>query len=1175
MSVKVYQAETGVLLPLRRLLPGDTLDVLRADIEAVSSVPVQAQILLTSNSLSAKQSMVPDWIASQNDEVLFLFNRLALDPKGGEMHVHMSIDIEPPVPTDAVVGIKIKSPLESHMSIEECQESFINAFGEHISYGQALLKIANKHAATCDRLMEEQLVQLEALKVAMKNLGIHRRGAIDSFDNFIGSAQRQCLKHSELLHNIPMDLQTLNQIPIHGAVTTEYKHLDDYIPKTKLYVWIDSCKIEHEDLVNSTQRFSSTINDIRDGIRFDSLEPDDLSKLMAKLDLLLGNVKKMASQMEARQQILERDFTRVETILADISNGPSSQVNERFEALEHLYDIHLNEYIPEITRYDRQIRETVVFFSDSKAHSTHVLKTKLLEVSNQQSLIASVPQTISTLTAALKAQADAFVQIQHVHRMAPAWGAALIEVVRRKEHTKVFVVKAKEMLDILTRFRIQEERRRETFNTEIIRYIPRNLLQGLDEKPPMCILSISGAEGSLPNLTRDDISAFSQLVSSIRATQDPPSIQASDSISKLQATMVRMAPQIDAIPLDFEKLAAKSSFCGQIAKLEAQNANLVAAITELRVSGDPASHTSTPTRHPSFSDTTSTSHFTKQEEKIKAYEERIKSLESLLQKNYASGGLTGPGHTVDWKAVKAMEAQLENMSAEQVMLTEKCRSLQGQLDQAGQENTKLSVLYKNLCETAEKTLAEKQEVEAQIDSLENKHNKMQSFLGEMREHLEGCSQTLRRDTPLEADKGREEQTPVQEHHWKTQPTTMDGLRRCMRELRDDVLWHAATLESMKNSMHDSQDDSDCTQSVAGEIVTLIQRLGEVEERHRIAESDLTVAQAHEAVLEAELESLRVLYERAEGHVGTAKQQRKEQQEQHASDLQCLRDKLKQQVEQYEAAVASINHLRLELAAAQLELRQIQGQVVEAGETQREHHRQAVDGLHTQIQRQSQRHIAELAAEVVRREASSVACSQVRQMRDQIENWNIVCSLGLKHATVCMDALVQLVRYILPDGKAELLVDSNDGGVHGRQCNGLLAPYNPTSNYREQPPSAKTNSDCDDLAAIPQFVQHYDSILKEMHARVASAGAFMDVDNSLHKIEQKWQELSYRAENRVAFQDFKINDLALFLPARNQIAWSAFNVDTPNYFLDHQSSTMFVEKNPTARLDSSLYHRHCQ
>ncbi|KAH6576301.1 hypothetical protein BASA62_001499 [Batrachochytrium salamandrivorans] len=70
---------------------------------------------------------------------------------------------------------------------------------------------------------------------------------------------------------------------------------------------------------------------------------------------------------------------------------------------------------------------------------------------------------------------------------------------------------------------------------------------------------------------------------------------------------------------------------------------------------------------------------------------------------------------------------------------------------------------------------------------------------------------------------------------------------------------------------------------------------------------------------------------------------------------------------------------------------------------------------------------------------------------------------------------------------------------------------------------------------------------------------MDVDNSLHKIEQKWQELSYRAENRVAFQDFKINDLALFLPARNQIAWSAFNVDTPNYFLDHQSSTMFVEK----------------
>ena len=73
---------------------------------------------------------------------------------------------------------------------------------------------------------------------------------------------------------------------------------------------------------------------------------------------------------------------------------------------------------------------------------------------------------------------QAFSQLLHVHRIAPSWGTALIEIVRRKEYLKTFFAKATEMAEILGKFRLLEEKRRENFNNEISRYLPNGMIKG-------------------------------------------------------------------------------------------------------------------------------------------------------------------------------------------------------------------------------------------------------------------------------------------------------------------------------------------------------------------------------------------------------------------------------------------------------------------------------------------------------------------------------------------------------------------------------------------------------------------------------------------------------------------------------------------------------------------------
>ncbi|KAI8924046.1 hypothetical protein BC831DRAFT_467737 [Entophlyctis helioformis] len=1169
-DIRVYLAETGQQLPLRKLSATHRLDDVRSEIEAIASLPVNAQILLTSTGMLMKQEILTEWLSAPQADVerIFAFNRQSLDPRNAIDHqaaVQMSIDIEPPVPAEAVTGIKAIQPLGPSASAEDRAQSFINAFRVHADYGKALVKTAKKHIATCDSLMQEQAIQVEALLVAIRNLQMHSKRAFDAFDGFYTHAQKEFSKHANLLQSFPIDLQTLAQIPVHQAFMTESKTLDDFVPKKKLFQWADNCRLAHDQLVARTAQLQELVNHARSEA-IDELDQNDYDA--ARLESLIGIGQDIVSRMEARQLVLERDLLRVEAALADMRANPSPESEDRFQALQHLYDIHCTEYIPEMTRHDRQVRETVVFFSDYKANLTYAIRTRLLAVAQHQSSIAMVPQELAAVTSALNSQSQAFMQLLHVHRIAPAWGAALVEIVRRKEYVKVFVSKAREMADVLSRFKAQEERRRENFRAEIARYLPNGVVQGLDDLLPACEISVSNTKDSLPQLGRDDIIAFEQLVASIRGNQDPKSASSSDAVSKLQATMVKMSSQVDSIAVDFEKIVAKTGFSERLSRLEDENAKLKAEIAELRTTGSSSQSTALD-RHQHAND-----HMAKQEDTIRAYEMRIKNLEQLLHQNYSvyqsetDGARFGQ---TDKKAatparVQELEERLEQVTQAKEDLEFKIAQQAFKIEQNGQQNVELTGLYQKMCDAYDRVFGEKQVLESEANLLKTRLNKLKDFLVEIQEHLEACSKTLRAEpaATTETTETSETHSPTTQVHDQAQPpvhqpnqdtgnsdraelsptlhpgrrasqVTIDGVRRQMRILHDDVLWHAALMASMRNSMQDSHDGSEGAQSVAGEMVSLIQRLNEAETRLRTTEADLTAAEAREAVLEAELSSLKIHHQRAEASLATLKQRDKEAAarasqlgdelalaKQHVADLQA-----KRVADEHELA-----HLKTEVDAAKESARELRERNAKLAE-------QARESALAMAELQQ----AAFAAQASAAQSTEVLKSDLALMREQIEDWSIVCRLGLEQAATSIDALMRVMHLALDDATVQDLVN---GDEH------ILDEFLALSEHGSLAHAHESGD-------MESFIRKYGQAVKDAYSKSVAMNAYLNIGDSVSALESRWTRLADTAKRRVAFGGFQPNDLVLFLPTRNPIAWAAFNLNAPHYFLDTSSSPEFAER----------------
>ncbi|KAJ3182175.1 oligomeric, coiled-coil, peripheral membrane protein [Gaertneriomyces sp. JEL0708] len=1204
-KLKVYEACSGVQLPTNPLAHIGTVQELQREIEPLTLVPVNAQILLASDGTQLKSDAT---LQADDDEIsVFIFDRRQLNANEGPRRPALP-DVDPPVPLSVISTISISSnaPLS-----DRCQ-AYLDAFGSHVHYGRMVIRTANNHLNIYQRLLQELKAQEEALNAALANLGGHSRRACDLFDMFYLDAQRLLPQHTARLQSVSTDLQLIRRIPVHPKIAGGEKCLSDFVPEDKVIKWAERCGTAHEQIVRKIAARAEGMRMIKSATDDQLGQPLEIN--LPQLESLYSEVEGAKSNLSTRQQRLERDLIKVQELLSDSPAGGESA--NKLTSIDHLHSIHSREYLPDITKIETSMRKVVHVLIEAKLNASQQLMGRLQQISYLQMKISDVAASTDSLYTSLETQVGAFDQLLRVHRMPAAWAVGLVEIVRRKEFARTFIAKSKDMADVLRNFRSLESSRRESFQNEIGRYLPSGVILGLDDPPPACSVHLSHTTDTLPNIARMDITEFEKTVSNIQipiASSDTAlsasQMQANNPVTKVISAMVTVTRKVDNIAADFDKIVARSGLSDRLLRLEEENGRLRA-----QLAGEPRPLSRAPSASEAYQQSVQ-NETAGLRNKIAEYESRLAELDMYRQKQE--------------------EAEMRFAAIEVALREEQQQNIQLNrlLDGIAQENAALQR------EKEEATVAR----DARTFATEAEGDKMSHVFDEVQATLNSCMRTLRRDPSHEQDVGRHED-----------PATPDTIRRTLRDLQDDILCHVAELDGLKQVVGEPGDESVGSETLDAEVVALARQVatlrGDVERSslhiHALQEQ-LTATEAREAILEAELMSLRTLHTRAENDLVTLRatlelrateltectlalqgaEERFAEEAQRADSVNEELARSKTQLASVEQALYKSNieadncqkdcdELRSELQMLKEQLRTVELELVTArttAESARVADKQKIDVLFSQKAEcdaecvELKKELAELHQKVLDLEQEAACISSEKEAQMKAEKILNDCVIEKDKRIEELQARLSFVEQqcTQPNSANQSPARDLDQGSSAEDLSTFARIRAQTNKWKhiirvlmEQlrayherfgdlaihvcgqrdlqlddsvyEPAAVDASDAvdalDPLVALDSMLSH----MQEVIDKFPSKGEINDISK---QVLETWRdviehqlpslkadlEAQRRQRNKISFQNFAVEDLALFLPTRNPKAWAAFNIASPHYFLSPSSREQLADR----------------
>ncbi|KAF9352436.1 oligomeric, coiled-coil, peripheral membrane protein [Mortierella sp. NVP85] len=631
--MKLYRAETGKRVQIPQLRPNDGLDTLRLAIEKVTRIPQPSQILMTSDGLQLKPDMMFDAITSTGEDeyTIMVYNRevLTTDISSSILTLTEQAKTDPmvqPLSAAQLEAIIVPNRLDSSQS-REWSSRFEATFDTYISQVLAYYKAIMNHASVCERIMEELRVQSLAVQVALTNLDAHSRSVLETFEKFNAFATKEFNKQARLLLSFPRDIEALRQIRIHPALLpadSGERYISDFIPTEKLVRWAEGCKEIHEGLLRDGKDLSHAVKEVQEGtiaIRSNS---------GINLDQLEDAMTEILQTVDQQSQIRERaviDQGRVKERLTEMSRPAGFSVSiSTLESLAQLANVYVTDYLDTSRRADDMLRDKLSVFVSAKRSQTANLITQLMHISKLQSTIASIPPSLSSLDDSLRKRDADFGQLVLVQRIPIAYGALVVEIVRRREYSKLLLQKSQQLAEVLSRFKQQEQRRRDSFRSDIAKFVPV-VVPGMDDVAPFCEINALNTRDRLPAFTKEHITEFERLINQLSIGLGGPEGSEShvlgggpeqsmigansissgqetsyDALSKLRVTLAKMTAQMDIMGGEFDRILEKSFLTDRIQKLEEENQRLKADMSRADLqhrSGTPQSgqHPSFPSRH--------------------------------------------------------------------------------------------------------------------------------------------------------------------------------------------------------------------------------------------------------------------------------------------------------------------------------------------------------------------------------------------------------------------------------------------------------------------------------------------------------------------------------------------------------------------------------------------------
>eukprot|EP00027_Filamoeba_sp_ATCC50430_P018543 CAMPEP_0168566166 /NCGR_PEP_ID=MMETSP0413-20121227/14264_1 /TAXON_ID=136452 /ORGANISM="Filamoeba nolandi, Strain NC-AS-23-1" /LENGTH=1125 /DNA_ID=CAMNT_0008598147 /DNA_START=70 /DNA_END=3447 /DNA_ORIENTATION=+ len=606
----IHRADTGLVYTIE-VDSSITVTQLKEFLRAASKIPPEDQILLCDGTKLDNNNTLKIYGLPDDNKHVFLYDRKSLEPDSPapEEVVLPSVELKvapvPPLPRNQELEYK-ESPLLWQLI------TFENQFLGDLNNSEALKKVVEARIDICKSLLSEQENQVKGLNAAIANLNDHLNQITQAFGAFHTYYKQLQNKHEHLLRSFDADMQKLREAKLHPALARpRMSTLMDFVPEPRLIKWAQDCGNEHEQLKNLVVDLEKQISFVRD-----STENENKTAPEVDFNMLRSQIKRaneISSEVTVRYHIFSNDYNNVRQRAQEAKSNQNLNKQSLWEICESFEQISREHkrQLAQMNDHDQTMKSIMSFCAASKTKLSRCVHERLRSIALIQSKIRELANKIIVFNEAVARQKTAFQQLIYVQSMPKAYQAAIEEVSHRRRFRRNIATLTSKFMETLSKLKDDEMQRRQQFLSTYGRYVPKDIIPGLNSGVPAFEFELPQFDTQLPQ---------------IDLPNDNNNASSSDSLGEEDFAMVLSSEPIKSSRLqELEK--ENDSLLNQIKALKADlNSGINLNSSSSGLSNLPQKSSITTSN---ISNTSSTADL------VNDYKKRIESLELKLSTTYA------------------------------------------------------------------------------------------------------------------------------------------------------------------------------------------------------------------------------------------------------------------------------------------------------------------------------------------------------------------------------------------------------------------------------------------------------------------------------------------------------------------------------------------------------------
>ncbi|KAF7377787.1 ATG11 domain-containing protein [Mycena sanguinolenta] len=403
--------------------------------------------------------------------------------------------------------------------------------------GASYLRTAHSHKEFISHILTTMHSQNAALRIASTSLDMHVFAVVDTFESVAAGSRRELEKQASLLTGLEADLDIISKVRIHTEFVSpavrkaiesgeKPRTLGDYVSNVKMKQVADTCARTHEDL---RARFIQT--------------EEAVTRLQQQADSVRSTI--------------------MESSLLDDAVASSRRAEEIWERISHSAGV-LEGHVPdpddvlqELRQHDFALRQELQLIVHVKNDYTEQCINALRNISALNNDMIQIPPNLANLQASFRGK-NSFAHLVRLHNMLYAYGATVIEIVRRKEFSRFFYQRAQSILEVMAKLSASERKRRQVHRGEVHGQLPFET-RGMDDAVPTIDFSPSGNQDASYSLEREDIDGLLRVLDDLEnASRDANDLVALEAVRECRASLDKLIVKMDSLESGFDRIAERS-----------------------------------------------------------------------------------------------------------------------------------------------------------------------------------------------------------------------------------------------------------------------------------------------------------------------------------------------------------------------------------------------------------------------------------------------------------------------------------------------------------------------------------------------------------------------------------------------------------------------------------------